>query len=100
MNAVDVQRARAAIGAAVLHTPTIPCEELGQAAGAQVGLKAECLQLTGSFKLRGALSKLASLGADADAGLVTASAGNHARAVAHAARARGVRCDVHMPVDA
>ena len=55
-------------------------------------LKAECLQRAGSFKLRGALSKIAALAADAR-GLVTASAGNHGRAVAYAARARGVACD-------
>ena len=53
-----------------------------------MALKAECLQGTGSFKLRGALSKVAALGERASAGLVTASAGNHARAVAQAARLR------------
>ena len=63
-------------------------------------LKAECLQATGSFKLRGALSKVAALGAARAAGLSTASAGNHARAVAQAARVRGVGCEVFMPRDA
>jgi threonine dehydratase len=64
-----------------------------------VALKAECLQRGGSFKLRGALAKVAALGARAGAGLVTASAGNHARAVALAARIQGIGCDVFMPVD-
>ena len=63
-------------------------------------LKAECLQVTGSFKLRGALSKVAALGQRVAPGLVTASAGNHARAVAQAARVAGVGCEVFMPRDA
>ncbi len=65
-----------------------------------MALKAECLQGTGSFKLRGALNKVAALGERASSGLVTASAGNHARAVAQAARLRGVGCEVFMPRDA
>jgi threonine dehydratase len=62
-------------------------------------LKAECLQRTGSFKLRGALAKLARLG-DATIGVATGSAGNHAQALAYAAQARGVACTVYMPRDA
>jgi threonine dehydratase len=60
-------------------------------------VKAENLQRTGSFKLRGALSKLAALGDGCAKGVVTASAGNHAQALAYAARARGVRCVVFVP---
>jgi threonine dehydratase len=63
-------------------------------------LKAENLQRTGSFKLRGALAKLAALGEGCAAGVVAGSAGNHAQSVAYAARARGVRCEVFMPADA
>ncbi len=63
-------------------------------------LKAENLQRTGSFKLRGALAKLAALGDDCAGGVVTASAGNHAQALAYAARARGVSCTVFMPESA
>jgi threonine dehydratase len=62
-----------------------------------VALKAENLQRTGSFKLRGALAKIAALGDACASGVVTASAGNHAQAVAYAARARGVPCTVFMP---
>ena len=62
-------------------------------------LKAENLQRTGSFKLRGALAKIAALGDAARAGVVTGSAGNHAQAVAYAARTRGVPCEVFMPDD-
>jgi threonine dehydratase len=96
----DLQRARAAITGVAVRTPTIACEDLAELSGTEVALKAECLQGTGSFKLRGALSKVAALGERASAGLVTASAGNHARAVAQAARVRGVGCEVFMPSDA
>ncbi|MCW3067673.1 MAG: threonine ammonia-lyase, partial [Solirubrobacterales bacterium] len=83
-----------------VRTPTIASDDLAELAGGPVVLKAECLQRTGSFKLRGALNKLASLGEHAAAGLVTASAGNHGRAVAHAASVVGVGCEVFMPSDA
>jgi threonine dehydratase len=96
----DLEGARRAVLADVLRTPTIACASLSEATGTAVALKAECLQRTGSFKLRGALSKVAALGDRAALGLVTASAGNHARAVAQAARLRGVSCEVFMPRDA
>jgi threonine dehydratase len=96
----DLGAARRAVTAAAARTPTLASAELSEAAGMPVALKAECLQATGSFKLRGALSKVAALGASASAGLVTASAGNHARAVAQAARLTGVGCQVFMPRDA
>jgi threonine dehydratase len=70
---------------------------LSSRTGATVALKAENLQRTGSFKLRGALAKLATLGAECADGVVTASAGNHGQALAYAAKARGVRCEVFMP---
>jgi threonine dehydratase len=98
--AAELQAAREAIAGVALRTPTIACEELAEIAGSPVSLKAECLQRTGSFKFRGALHKVAALGGAAAAGLVTASAGNHARAVAQAARTRGVGCEVFMPLDA
>jgi threonine dehydratase len=78
----------------------LECEELATLAGTAVALKAESLQRTGSFKLRGALAKVAALGERASGGLVTASAGNHGRAVAQAARVRGLACQVYMPRDA
>jgi threonine dehydratase len=97
---VDLEAARRAIAGIAVRTPTIACEDLSEAAGSRVALKAECLQGTGSFKLRGALNKVAALGERASTGLVTASAGNHGRAVAHAARVRGLSCEVFMPRDA
>jgi threonine dehydratase len=100
IDATDPNLARGAIAGVAVRTPTISCQDLTDAAGSEVALKAECLQATGSFKLRGALYKVAALGERADAGLVTASAGNHGRAVAQAARVRGVGCEVFMPRDA
>jgi threonine dehydratase len=73
---------------------------LTERVGLTVALKAENLQRTGSFKIRGALAKLAALGPACEDGVVCASAGNHAQAVAYAARERGVRCDVFMPESA
>src|SRR5882762_7468210 len=97
---VDVDAARDAIAAVAVRTPTIACEELAEPARGPVVLKAESLQATGSFKLRGALAKVAALGERAAGGLIAASAGNHARAVAQAARLAGVGCEVFMPRDA
>jgi threonine dehydratase len=96
----DLEAAMRAVSAVAARTPTLACEDLAEMVGSPVALKAECLQGTGSFKLRGALSKVAALGERASAGLVTASAGNHARALAQAARVRGVDCAVFMPRDA
>jgi threonine dehydratase len=100
LQAIDLERARLAVSAYAVRTPTIACPELDTVAGGPVLLKAECLQRTGSFKLRGALSRVAALGDRASAGLVTASAGNHARAVAESARLTGTSCEVFMPRDA
>lgn len=96
---VDPQSARRALSSAAVRTSTLACAELGDA-HALVALKAECLQATGSFKLRGALAKTQALGDRAPAGLIAASAGNHGRAVAYAARLRGLACEVFMPLEA
>jgi threonine dehydratase len=96
----DLDAALAAVRETVVRTPTLACPELACDRGGGLLLKAECLQHTGSFKLRGALSKVAALGTGAAGGLVTASAGNHGRAVAQAARSKGLACEVFMPHDA
>jgi threonine dehydratase len=70
---------------------------LTERARVDIALKAENLQRTGSFKLRGALAKIDALGDACAAGVVTGSAGNHAQAVAYAARTRRLRCEVFMP---
>jgi len=85
-----------------LHrTPVFPSQTLGERAGARLYLKCESFQKTGSFKPRGALNIVLSMAPERRArGLITVSAGNHAQAVAWAARAAGVPCTVVMPVDA
>ncbi len=91
----------------VRHTPVLTSRSLSDECGGTVLLKAENLQRTGSFKLRGALAKVdriaagASAGdADAAAAVVAGSAGNHAQSLAYAARARGLGCEVFMPAEA
>ncbi|MEY4068187.1 MAG: threonine ammonia-lyase [Actinobacteria bacterium] len=81
----------------VTHTPVAPSAYLSDRCGGQVVLKAENLQRTGSFKIRGALNKLASLGTAARKGVVAGSAGNHAQALAFAARHFGVPCEIFVP---
>jgi threonine dehydratase len=97
--ATDLEGARRAVAGVAVRTPMIASEELSAAIESKVALKAECLQASGSFKLRGALHKLARMERPA-CGLFTASAGNHGRAVAYAARSRGVACTVFMPAEA
>jgi threonine dehydratase len=100
VTADDVQRARRAIVDVAKLTPVLPSLTLTQRLGAEVALKAESLQRTGSFKIRGALNKLAALGDDCARGVTAGSAGNHAWALAQAAAARGVPCEVFMPIEA
>lgn len=93
----SIHAARSRIAGRVHVTPTLSATRLGQPVGVQLFLKCENLQKTGSFKARGALNKLASLDAAARGrGVVTVSAGNHAQALAWAARAEGVKATVVM----
>ncbi|MGH2915777.1 MAG: threonine ammonia-lyase [Solirubrobacteraceae bacterium] len=94
----DVRRAALAGDGVVRPTPVLSSRTLSRRTGITIALKAENLQRTGSFKLRGALAKIASL--DDGGGVVTASAGNHAQAVAYAAHERGMACEVFMPESA
>jgi threonine dehydratase len=97
----DIEAARGRIGSLARVTPVYSSEALSRRSGRSVVLKAENLQRTGSFKIRGAVNKIATLGdAEREAGVVTASAGNHGQAVALAAREAGVRATVFMPQDA
>ena len=86
----------------VRHTPMLTSRSLSDECGGCVLLKAENLQRTGSFKLRGALAKVDRIAAGAaERGAVVAgSAGNHAQSLAYAARARGLDCEVFMPAEA
>src|SRR4030042_4096375 len=86
----------------IIHrTPIVTSQLLDEAAGRRVFLKAECLQKAGSFKIRGAATALPALGAEARRGRIVAhSSGNHAQAVALAARLFGVDAVVVMPEEA
>src|SRR6185437_7688058 len=97
VEAADIARARAAVADVARQTPVLPSQTLSDVTGAAVALKAENLQRTGSFKIRGALNKLAALGDACARGVTAGSAGNHAWALAQAARVRGVPCEVFMP---
>ncbi len=95
----DIEEARRVIAGAVLRTPMLPAPKLSALTGAQVFVKYENLQVTNSFKDRGALVKLASLSeAERKRGIIAMSAGNHAQAVAyHAARLK-IPATIVMPV--
>lgn len=92
----DCHAAAGRIAAYVRHTPVEYSHALSQASGADVYLKLENLQTTGSFKLRGATNAILSLG-EAVSGVVAASSGNHGMAVAHAARAAGLKALIFVP---
>jgi threonine dehydratase len=100
VTADDVAAARPAVETIARRTPVLSSRTISERAGGVVALKAENLQRTGSFKVRGVAAKLAALGDGCTAGVVGASAGNHAQSLAAAARARGVRCEVYVPTDA
>jgi len=95
----DVLAARERIGSAIYRTPCARSEMLSRMTGQSVFLKLENLQMTGSFKERGALNKIATLTpAQAKKGVVAASAGNHAQGVAYHATERGIRAVIVMPL--
>ncbi|MBL8350420.1 MAG: threonine ammonia-lyase [Burkholderiaceae bacterium] len=96
----DVESAAARLAGHVLDTPFVESKTLSQITGAQVFLKFENLQFTASFKERGALNKLAALieSGQPIAGVIAASAGNHAQGVAHHAQRLGLRAVIVMPL--
>jgi threonine dehydratase len=97
----DIDAARARLDGVARVTPVYGSETLSRAVGREVQLKAENLQRTGSFKVRGAYNCISSLSdAERAAGVVAASAGNHGQAVAWAARELGARARIFMPQDA
>lgn len=94
----DIETAAERLASVARHTQLEESPILSERTGARVLLKPENLQKTGSFKLRGAYNKIASLTQDElDRGIVTASAGNHAQGVAYAARERGAQATIVMP---
>ncbi|MDX1636225.1 MAG: pyridoxal-phosphate dependent enzyme, partial [Marinobacter sp.] len=87
----DIYRARRTIASLVRQTPLLPSLGLRQRLGVPAYLKAETLQETGSFKVRGAANKILNLDREAQRrGVVTASTGNHGRAVAYVAGQMGI----------
>lgn len=97
----DVEEAARRIAPAIRRTPLLRADALDEAVGGRVFVKAECLQRFGAFKIRGAYNKIASLAPEVRArGVLAFSSGNHAIAVAAAARDFGVRAVIVMPADA
>jgi threonine dehydratase len=95
----DIEAARHVIRGAVLHTPMLAAPKLSALTGSQVFVKYENLQVTNSFKDRGALVKLASLSeVERKRGVIAMSAGNHAQAVAYHAERLGIPATIVMPV--
>ncbi|MEI8275193.1 MAG: threonine ammonia-lyase [Hyphomicrobiales bacterium] len=95
----DIEEARRVIAGRVLRTPMLPAPRLSALTGAQVFVKYENLQVTNSFKDRGALVKLTSLSeTERRRGVIAMSAGNHAQAVAYHAARLGIPATIVMPV--
>ena len=97
-HAAELKLAAERLKGTARHTEIIPSPVLSEMTGHEILLKPENLQVTGSFKIRGAYNKIASLTDEQLAhGIVTASAGNHAQGVAYAARERGAKATICMP---
>lgn len=98
---VTIAHAAERIAPHVVRTPLYRSDPLSERHGADLAIKAEHLQLTGSFKVRGSANVVHSLDpARADAGVVTASSGNHGIGVATAAAGRGFACTIYLPAGA
>jgi threonine dehydratase len=97
----DIEDARRRLAGVARETPVYGSETFSRRAGRDVWLKAENLQRTGAFKVRGAVNRIATLSdEERAAGVVAASAGNHGQAVAWAARDAGIPARIYVPQDA
>jgi threonine dehydratase len=97
----DIEAAATRLRGVSVRTPLLQNVELDRAAGGTVLIKPECLQLTGSFKIRGAYNRLSQLSkAEASNGVIAWSSGNHAQGVAAAGAMLGIRTTIVMPEDA
>jgi len=95
----DIREARERLKPHIRHTPLLRAEKIEPAVGCQLYLKPETLQITGAFKIRGALNKALSLPREQIAnGLIATSSGNHAQGIAYAARMLGVKATIVVPV--
>jgi threonine dehydratase len=98
VNLSRIREAAARLTGVINPTPTIVDERLSASVGAKAYLKAECLQRAGSFKLRGAYNTISQLSdSEKSRGVVTGSAGNHAQAVALAAKLHGIKATIVLP---
>jgi len=94
----DIEAARKRIEPYVVRTPLLRLQNLDQYLGCEVYVKPECMQTTGSFKLRGAMNKILSLtDEERERGIVAASSGNHGKAVACACRMLGLKATIVLP---
>ncbi|WP_141430826.1 threonine/serine dehydratase [Bacillus sp. 03113] len=97
----DIQEAAERISPYIHRTPLLRGKNMDEVLGCQIYLKPEMLQVTGAFKLRGALSKILSLTPDErKKGIITSSSGNHAQACAYAGKMLGIHTTVVIPEDA
>lgn len=95
----DIREAQERLKPHIRHTPLLRAEKIEKAAGCQLYLKPETLQITGAFKIRGALNKALSLPREEIAnGIIATSSGNHAQGLAYAARMLGVKAFLVLPV--
>lgn len=97
----DIQKAAERIAGKVRHTPLLRGDKLDSLVGAEVYFKPENLQITGSFKIRGATNKILSLSEEDRAkGIIASSSGNHAQGVAYAAKMLGIKATLVLPENA
>lgn len=98
LNLERIKEARERIAPYIVKTPMLRLQNLDAALGCQVYAKAECMQITGAFKLRGAMNKALSFApGELKNGIVAASSGNHGKAVSYAARLMGVKATIVVP---
>lgn len=95
----DIETAADRIAGDVLHTPTVESPSLSKVVGCDLRLKLESLQLTGSFKVRGARNRFGTLDPETIRGVIACSAGNHAQGVAYFSERMGIPATIVMPRD-
>jgi len=101
VNLEDIKTASNRLKSYVCHTPLLRGDKLNKVISCEVYLKPECLQITGSFKLRGATNKMLTLSDEEKAkGIIASSSGNHAQGVAYAANKLGIKATLVLPENA
>jgi len=101
VNLDNIKEAAERLAPYVKHTPLLRAEKLDDVLGCEVYLKPECLQKTGSFKIRGATNKILSMSEEDRAkGIIASSSGNHAQGVAFAAKLLGIKATIVLPTNA